>query len=348
MSWYNTTGTCATHVLFSKVRYIRNISKQSFLDLADPKKCSETFARLESILQKNGFRSEKLSSGVSPSIIALAEKQFIERDLIYTDKPRAIFLNEPCNLLVALGGENYVTISSIVSGLAIDEAKNMASGAETLIDREISFAYSDSIGYLSPTPSDCGSGLSLSAALFLPSIRISGSFEHFAAISPLSMTIRPMFADKNCPGDLYILSYTPHYLCDEDSAVSLFKNTVAHIVEKEKHLLMSLYSNEFDELLNKAHRALGVLLYSDTLSEFEMLDLISSIRLCICTSEGTIDSLPELSALNYLVGEGLNCSVIVSSKEKCETQASCDRARAKLVSSYIEHKNKEVILSNGK
>ena len=177
MSWYTSTGSSPNHVLFSKVRYIRNEAKRSFYHLLDSKRAQETLNKLNSLLTSNGFRGETIAQGISPALLSLCEKQFIERDFAYSDRPRALYLNEPCNLLVAVGGRELISISSVTSGLSVIEAENMASKAEELIDREITFAYNDKLGYLSPSPECTGSGLYFSAALYLPSLRLCKGFD---------------------------------------------------------------------------------------------------------------------------------------------------------------------------
>ncbi len=345
MSWYNTSGALQNYVLFSKVRYTRNISKYNFYHLLDQKRTDELTARLDSILTGNGFRGERVTMGVNPSILSLAEKQFVERDFVYSQKPRALYLNEPCNLLVAIGGESLINISSIFSGLSIAEAKNMASGAEELIDRELPFAYLDTIGYLSPDPDKCGSCLSFSAALYLPSLRLSCDNLTLSKLVPRDMSLTPFFADGENSGDLYILSYIPHYLSNEDDDARHFTEYVKSVCEQEKVKLELIYKKSAADLQNEAMRALGALLYSSFISENELFSYLSSIRLCRCASGETPSALPPITALNYLTAEGLSASVISSAKEKCDSLTDCDKARASFVRAYIEHK-KEV--SNGK
>lgn len=339
MSWYNTQGPLWDLVLFSKVRYIRNIAKHSFYPNADIKRGAESSARLDAILQKNGFRADKLAQGVSAKVLSLAEKQFVERDFLYSDKGRTLYLNEPCNLTVALGGDNFISISSIVSGANISEARNMAMGAEELIDREIPFAYLEGIGYLSPRVADCGSGVEFSSAVYLPSIRLCSNNASITAAIPTGMTLRPMISGKENAGDLYILSYIPHYLASEESAAKFFSESVLSIVENEKSRIGMIVKNQDKTIFDRARRALGLLLYSSTLTQNEMLRLLSDIRLYLCSCATENESLPKIQSLNYLTCEGLSASVLISSKEKCESASDCDRARATLVSSYIEHKN---------
>jgi len=328
------------HVLFSRVRYVRNIAKQSFYPLIDQKRGAEVTARLDAILSKSGFHSERVAPGVSAQILSLSEKQFVSRDFVYSEKPRALYLNEPCNMIVSVGGDNYISISSVVSGAAISEARNMAAGAEELIDREIAFAYLEGIGYLSPNPLECGAGLEFSACLYLPSLRISGLFPSLShSLSLIGLSLCPMFDGKDNAGDLYTVSYIPHYLCDEGAAAEFFSDTLLSLVEKEKARLGIISKNDDKNIFDRARRALGSLIYCTTLTEREMMSLISDIRLSVCSADVTDGALPGIQTLNYLSVEGLSASVVASAKEKCLSQDDCSHARATFVSSYIEHKN---------
>ncbi len=342
MSWYNTTGPCQNYVLFSKVRYTRNIAKQNFYHLIDQKRSEDVRIKLDMLLQSNGFRCEKLLPGVSVSMLSLAEKQFLERDIIYSDKPRALYLNEPCNLLVAYGGDNYLTVTSIVAGLSIEEAGNMASGAERLCDGEIPFAYNGKLGYLTPMIRECGSGITFSSALYLPSLRLYGDAGIFTASSLQNdMHLTKMFCDGDKNGDLYILTHTPHYLSSEESSMRYFTDTVSHICDREKARLDAMLKGCKADVKNSALRAYGMLRFSESLSEREMRALISDIRLYHCIATDTSSRISSIQALNFLSAEGLNASVAASQKEGCTSQEECDIARALFVSRYIQHKNEE-------
>ena len=263
MSWYNTEGPLCDFVLYSRVRYIRNIAKQSFYPEADQKRGAESITRLDSILQKNGFRCDKPAPGVTAQVISLAEKGFVGRDFVYTDKPRALYQNEPCNLLISLGGDNFLSITSSVSGASITEARNMAMGAEELIDREMPFAYLEGVGYLSPKITDCGSGVELSSALYLPSLSLTDKKEALVtSLARIGMALRPLTSGRENSGDIYILSYIPHHLADEESAAAHFGDTVLSIVEKEKARLRIIVKNREKTIFESARRALGTLLYS--------------------------------------------------------------------------------------
>ena len=339
MSWYNSTGPQETHVLYTKVRYVRNPANMLFYHLADQKRSDELFLKLNSILEGNGFRQEKISDSASPYLCSLCERQLIERDIVYSDKPRALYFNDPCNLTVALGGDNYISISSVVPGLAVNEAMNMASGAEELMDRDISFAYSESIGYLSPNLRECGSGMTISAAIYLPSLRLLGELsQRILSNSLTSMSLAPMMSDGSNIGDVYVLTYSPHFLSDENTAAAHFTHSVQRLIKNEEAMLSALFKDKKHSIYDKARRALGILLYADTLSESEMLSLISDIRLYHSLNKCATCALPVINDLNYLCAEGLNSSILLSSKEKCASIEDCDRARATLIKKYLKDK----------
>lgn len=343
MSWYNTLGPCPNYVLFSKVRYIRNLSNIPFYHLADSKRAEEVIKQAGEILSENGFRGERIDHGVSPALISLAEKHFADRDFVESKRTRALYLNEPCNLLVALGGENFISICSIVSGLAVTEAKNMASGAEELLDSQLSFAYSDGIGYLSPSVSDCGSGIEYSAALFLPSLRIEGELECLASqLSKLGMRLFPTFTSAYS-GDIYTLSYVPPYLVDEESATALFASTAEKIADNEMKRLRMIFPQSDGAVTDTALRAQGQLLFARQISEEELLSSLAAIRLAIALADGeNASELPSICDLNFLLAEGQSCSVIACANAPCRSYEECNALRAKTVKDYINCK-KEVL-----
>ena len=342
MSWYTSLGSSPDHVLFSKVRYIRNEAKRNFYHLLDSKRAQETLNRLNSLLTSNGFRGESVTQGITPAMLSLCEKQLIEPDFAHSDRPRALYLNDPCNLLVAIGGRDLISISSVTSGLSVIEAENMASKAEELIDREITFAYNDKIGYLSPSPSAVGSGLTFSAALYLPSVRDEGIDILRQNLEPHRLSLYPMFSSPHDRSDLYILSYTPYYLSDEDAATVFFSDAVSRIIANEKERIGIKFEGQDKIIYERSRRALGFLLYSERLTESEMLEKLSEIRLALCTiKDGASKELPGVQDINYLCAEGLNSSVTASAKEGCTSYDECDVLRAELVKRYINHK-KEV------
>ena len=234
MSWFETEGRYPHHVIFSQVNYKRNPAALPFVARADKKSLESAAERIGSLLIKNGFHREDITEGDTVQLYALAEKGYIDRDLLLPSPIRSVYFNEPCSLAITVGGRDMITVRAILSGAAITDAKNIASGAEELLDREIEFAYSDTFGYISASAESCGSCAELSSLLYLPSLSRGGDMSSaLLRLSRSGVTLTPFYLDRENSGDLYYLSHRPSHICDESLAVASLDRLISAIVEDE-------------------------------------------------------------------------------------------------------------------
>ncbi len=338
MSWYNTEGNCPYNVIFSKTRYNRNISGIPFPHRAGEKLLESYLAKIDSVLSKNGFRKEALSRDLTAELYSLLEKGFVDADFISDEGARAVYFNEPCSLAVSVGGNDLINICSLLSGRALTETKNIASGAEELLDREFEFAYSDHAGYISSIPSRCGSCAEFSAALYLPALSQNGGIEKYRRLClGSSSRLEPMFIFPE--GDLFTLSYSPSHRQDESDAVAGFDALVGKIIEAERERERIIFAEKSRIIIDRAWKAYGSLLYARMISEKELLSLWSDIRFALSVTEAQ-DKLPPIGVkeLNLILGEGLNASVIAK-RGACASLEECERARAESISALLYSKN---------
>lgn len=340
MSWFDTEGRYPHHVIFSQVNYKRNPDAMPFVASAD-KKSLEAFAeKIGSLLSKNGFRREDVAEGDTARLFALAEKGYIDRDLLFPSQIRAVYFNEPCSLAVSVGGRDMITIRAILSGAAISDAKNIASGAEELLDREIEFAYSDTFGYISASPECCGSCAELSALLYLPSLTEEGEkSSSYLKLLHSGVTLTPFYLDRENSGDLYYLSHRPSHLCDEGLTVASLDRLISAVVEGEISRERMILKEKSKIIADSAWRAYGSLLYCRLLSEGELLSLCSTIRLAISVCDDKSIALPPVSTvtLNTLLARTMNYSII-SDGGVCASEEELLSRRAKIVSALLYEK----------
>lgn len=336
MSWFNTRGACAERILFSKARYVRNAAKLPFGNLSDRTKLSSICSKIEKTLTSGGFRAERLPSCSTPSVLSLAEKQFIDADLLMSDCSATVFFNEPCNLTVTVGGRDLISIQSVMAGRSIVEAKNSAAVAEEMLDSEINFAYSESIGYLCERPELCGTGLELSAGLYLPSLRLLDSFDRLQKrLISRGAVLSPMFNHPCREGDLYLLRYLPPHLCDEQSAVLFFDSLLRELDSAEEADQRMLFPDSSSPVEDAAYRALGILSCARKMSECEMLGLLSDVRLALSAKAEVPPDLPRIEDVNFLSIEGLNCCLCASSDQRFATENELELCRAEFLRKYI-------------
>ena len=335
MSWFTTEGNLPHHVIFSKTTFVRNLFGMPFSKRLGDKNTDAFFKRADALLTKNGFHGDVITESEPLYPLSLAEKGFVDKGILTSNGRRAVYFNEPCSLSVALGGRDLITISSLLSGLAVSETANIASGAEELLDGEFEFAYKEQIGYVSSIPTLCGSGAVFSTLLFLPAIASSGEISRLrSAATKMCATIEPLFTYPDCPGDLYLLSHSPSHPCDEARSASGFSALVKSIIDREIALEGIMIENSGKIIIDKAWRAYGQLLYARRLEESDMLSLSSAIRLALAATDAKAKLPPvTIKDLNYMLGEGLNASV--ASASGCGSDEDVATSRAEIVSKMI-------------
>ena len=334
MSWYDTEGKCPYNAVFSKTRYTRNLAGIPFPRRAGEKFIEPYLSRIEALLIKNGFRKESFASSESPYLLSLAEKGFADADIISGQGDRAVYFNEPCSLAVAVGGRDLISICSLLSGKALADTRNIASGAEELLDSEFEFAYTDHAGYISSIPSKCGSGADFSVMLYLPALSELGEIHKKSLLCRReSATLSRAFVYSE--GDLFTVSHSPSHKQSETLAAEGFEALIDKLIEEERTLERIIFAEKSKIIIEKAWRAFGTLLYAKSLEEKELLALSSCIRFALSATDGQADLPPiAIKELNYLLGEGLNASV-VARKPNCSSLEDCNRERAATVSELL-------------
>lgn len=336
MSWFTTEGKSSLHAIFSRTSYHRNLSGSPFTKRMGDKSLEAVAKKIDSLLTKNGFRAEGLPDTDELYRLSLAEKGFVGKEFLSSSTKKSIYFNEPCSLSVAIGGKDLISITSLLSGLAISDTRNIASGAEELLDGAFEFAYSEETGYYSSIPSLCGSGAVFSAMLYLPAAKTSGEIASLrASCADGGASLEPAFIYPDNCGDLYRLSLSPSHLSDENTAAESFSAIIEGIIEREISIERMIFEESAKIIIDNAWRAFAQLLYARRLDERDLLSLSSSVRFAICAASGNAKLPPlEVKELNYLLGEGLNASIALT-RPNITSEDEIAEARAEIVSKLV-------------
>ncbi len=328
MSWFNCEEKNSENILFSKYTYTRNISGM-FPSEQTPDKIIDVILHAETLLKKNGFAVQRLTEKDNTQAKALFEQQYTDFDFCGIHSNRAVFFNEPCNLCISVGGTNLINISAVLPGASIKEAYNISLSAEKLLDGEFDFAYSEEFGYLSPIPASCGNGIKMSSALYLPLLsRYDKINSLFSSLSAHGIFLYPAFP-SNCESDVYIITYSPPYGTDGEYSARVFEHVVSDIVSLEKSELENIDKPQLKNISEKASRSLGALLYSNRLSESDLIRSLSEIRLAVSVGENK--NLPQTitpGKLCEVLYTSLSCCIVSNSKSPITNNEELDIARS--------------------
>lgn len=335
MSWLDNDGKLSENVLFSKFTYVRNLADTPAQGMS-AEQLSGFITATEELLKKNGFSMQSVENTTSPLSGSLCEHQYTEADTYSTQSVRAVFFNEPCNLCISIGGANLICISSILSGASIRDAYKISSSAEELMDSKFDFAFDHKSGYLSPVPTDCGSGIRMTCAVYLPCLTSSGKISSLTAVMcKHGISLYPLFSQKST-GDIYMMTCSPSRNISEDEAVSIFEQLISYATDLERAEYDNISPKMLFNVAEEASRASGILSYCLSLSENELIDLTSRIRLSLCL--GCSDMLTRTVTpciLNQILFDNLSCSVMTHSASPVTDKSSLDRERAMSVRKAI-------------
>ena len=352
MSWYTTLGNAREHVIRSETKYIRNLKNTPFTCRMDKLQRDRLLSGLDKLLDANGFKRVLDGKSDVVELFSFAEKGFCDADpalLLQSEDNKSesvsipethLYFNEPCSLAVAIGGKDMIVIRSLLSGLAVGETQSIALEAEELFDKEFEFAYSQELGYLSPSIQNCGSGEVFSALLFLPALKELGeiefvrstAFEAHSFLTPYSKNIQN-------PGSMYILSHSPSHTSDHIRDMELFCSLAGLIIEKEKRAESIICSEKRKIIAENARRTLGSLLFAQRIGEAELLDMLETVRLCFAM-HGITDILPQVTllALNRILAECMSFSVF-SAFPECTCNDELDEKRAQILQKILSETN---------
>lgn len=335
MAWYNTEINANPNVIWSRVRYFRNIDGERFNLSLDRKKLTSVISRASELLQNSGFHLSEESGDIA--YISYAELGYADYGFITSDNEKLLYMNEPCSLCVTVGGKDMFCIQSLLCGMAVEEAFNSAQEAELLLDGVFDYAYSDNIGYISPEISHTGHGIEMAVALYLPALSGLDIIKKLIKKANLcNIDIYPLTVYENNPGCIYIIHYIPPSFVDLNDAQKKLIDFVNYIISIEKEYAHNVFGDN-NAILNKAWRACGIMEYSSSCTEEELYKLLSNIRLCHCLEcQSSLPYVISLGSLNRLCAELSNSYLRLISKDECDIQSNYDKERAKSLNYYIK------------
>lgn len=99
----------------------------------------------------------------------LVEKHLISPNLAGTEYG-ACLLSENEHISVMLNEEDHIRIQCLFSGLQLSEALQSANQIDNWIEKEVEYAFDESLGYITSCPTNVGTGLRASVMIHLPGL----------------------------------------------------------------------------------------------------------------------------------------------------------------------------------
>lgn len=292
--WYQKTGPQGDVVISTRIRFARNLNNFPFLcKLNSNKKMEIVNLVKDSLKELNKNKKIKdlklkfvdLENLSKPEKISLVERHLVSPEFIKNIKGRGLILSQDESVSLMINEEDHIRLQVIKEGLNFDESFSLADLIDDILDKTLSFAFNEKLGYLTQCPTNLGTGMRASLMLHLPALRESGKMSKISSsISKLGLAIRGIYGEGTDPkADLYQLSNQVTLGLSEKASIKNLEDIAMQLIMQERSARSEMIKHiEFIDLI---HRSYGVLSSARLVSESEFMKLISNVRLGVSTEE---------------------------------------------------------------
>lgn len=301
--WLRGTGPEAEIVVSSRIRLARNLAQFPFLSRAD----DSTRTELEHLLRD---KVTNLSLGPQLEYVDvrklsdldrqfLVERQLISKELAEGEGARGVAFDRGQSVSVMINEEDHLRMQVIRSGFSLEECWTDIDRLDDAVEEEVTYAFSEELGYLTACPTNVGSGIRVSVMLHLPALHMSKEIQKvLGALQKISLAVRGLYGEgTQASGQFFQVSNQITLGKSESQIMEDLREVVPSIIAYEHRVRDEMLKDNRARLHDQISRAFGILQSAQTISSEETMDLLSSLRLGV--SLGMIDDL-DLLAVNEL------------------------------------------------
>jgi len=215
----------------------------------------------------------------------LLEKNIITSEMENSDKCLVLINNEK-DFTILVNESDHFRIQVIRPGFQLYDTYKDADVIDDALNSVVKYAFSEDFGYLTPDPSNAGTGLKVSAILHLPVLtahkRIGESIQFiresgFHIAGTLGNTGR-------VTGGLYLVSSRKYLGMSEIDILETADDIINRIIKLEDDARDEFFTVSKHELEDSVWRSLGLLLYARRLNYVEAVEHLSRVRLGVVMS----------------------------------------------------------------
>lgn len=283
--WLSAEGPESDIVISTRIRLARNVIGYPFMTRAD----NDIRQQLVDSMRKTISSTEIGRSFQFIDVAALddldrqllVERQLISRELSQSEGPRGVAIAADEQFSIMLNEEDHVRMQILSSGFALQNCWDAINALDDALESRISFAFDETLGYLTACPTNVGTGIRVSVMLHLPALRITREIQkvHQAA-QKINLAVRGLYGEgSQAMGDFYQISNQVTLGCSEQHLLDNLADVVPNILGYERRVRDLLCRDNKAQLDDQISRAMGILTSARSISSEETMHLLSSLRL---------------------------------------------------------------------
>ncbi len=276
--WYTKYGPSGDIVLSSRVRLARNIADLPFGNAMTPEQQTKVLDKVKAALPNMKFIDFSAMSRFERQ--ALCECHLTSPEMIENKKRCGILTNESCTECIMLNEEDHIRIQAMAPGFELKSCLEAANRLDDDLEKNIDYGYHKDFGYLTCCPTNVGTGMRASVMLHLPALSAMGRIDGIIrSLSKLGVTVRGLYGEgSKAHGNIYQISNQVTLGSTEEEIIEKLTHIVNDIIEKERSLGQSLYTQDKFHFEDRIMRSYGILTNARILSSAETANLLSDVR----------------------------------------------------------------------
>ncbi len=281
------SGDSPDIVVSSRVRLARNLADTPFPGWAEPEVRNRVRDRLFPLLQHipsldpaETFAMEDLDK-LDKQI--LFERHLISREHLERVEGGGLVVRADETVAIMVNEEDHLRLQSLRAGLDLRTAWEAVDAVDSALDREVEFAYSPRLGYLTACPSNVGTGMRASVMLHVPGLVLMEEMSPIVkGLGKIGLAVRGLWGEgTEATGSMFQISNQITLGEREADIIQNLDQIVQELVKHEQNARARLMEQKRVLVEDHVGRSLGILTHAHILTSREALENLSGLRLGI-------------------------------------------------------------------
>ena len=304
--WLDSSGPESDTVISNRIRLARNIKGIPFeikATKADQEKIlgMVSYALDDLNLLQTGkyYDGHELTTLVIQSLL---ERHLVSPDFATSKQKHAVFVNKDETLSLMINEEDHIRYQVLSSGLDFELSLFQINDFDEQLEKELEFAYSAEVGFLTACPSNVGTGMRASVLINLPGLVLTKEIEKvLRGILQIGLAVRGLYGEgTETKGNFFQVSNQQSLGRSENEIIEIIEKSVRQVIDYEKKARDYLTQNAKTEIEDKVFRAQAVLRNARIITSEEAINLLGVLRLGVTLGIITDVSLKTINELLIL------------------------------------------------
>ena len=272
-------------VMSSRVRLARNLKDSAFPGWAKKPERIRVMELIrpavESLPELSGAFSETMDNLSTLDKQLLVERHLISREHAAKSAGSGLVLNREETFCVMINEEDHLRMQALRPGLQLRQAWGAIDHLDSELEKQLHYAFSNDLGYLTACPTNLGTGIRVSAMLHLPSLVLAEQINPIIqSVNKLGLAVRGLYGEgTEALGNVFQVSNQMTLGESESTIVERLEKVLAQIIEHEENARATLMEKKAKMVHNHVGRAYGILANAHSISSKETMNLLSLLRL---------------------------------------------------------------------